>query len=327
MKRRTDRDRELPRTAALSSTSAPRLASVSIDLDGLHHYEALLGLPSQSRADAVARLAPVRLAELLDRVRAKGTFFAIGNELLPGGEPLRALAGSGHEIGNHSLSHPYALTRLEPGALRREVEGGAVAIAAAVGARPLGFRAPGYTLTSGLLDAVCDTGHRYDSSAFPAAPYYLAKAGVMALLRARGRASAAILDRPRVLLAPRLPYRPSQAEPYRRGDRALIELPLSVEPLTRLPFFGTLITSAPWSVVRAAYRSVRRAPFLNLELHGVDLLDPSDGMAPALAAAQRDLRVPAREKLRRVAEVLGWIADDYRLVTLSEAATHWASAT
>ncbi len=94
-----------------------RLASISIDLDGLGHYEALYGLAPQSAPDAVARLAPGRLAELLDAQGAKGTFFAIGDELLRDGGPLRTLAEVGHEIGNHTLTHPYGATRLA-GAMR-----------------------------------------------------------------------------------------------------------------------------------------------------------------------------------------------------------------
>jgi len=299
----------------------PRLASISVDLDGLPHYEALYGLAPQSAPDAVASLAPGRLAGLLDERGAKGTFFAIGKELLRSGDPLRALAQSGHEIGNHTLSHPYGVTRLTPAELRGEVEGGAEAIHQAVGTRPVGFRAPGYTLTSGLLEVVAATGHAYDSSVFPAAPYYLAKTLVMAFLKLRGRASAAILDRPRVLLAPLVPYRPAAAEPYARGDHPLLELPIAVDPLLRMPFYGTLVVSFPWPLVRLVYASVRRLPFLNLELHGADLLEPADGISPALARAQRDLSLPLSAKLARLRTVLSWIARDYQIVTLRDAAT------
>jgi len=297
-----------------------RLASISIDLDGLRHYEALYGLAFKSSPDAVARLAPERLSGLLDERAAKGTFFAIGHELLDGGGPLRALAESGHEIGNHTLTHPYGATRLSSSALRSEVEGGAEAIAKAIGVRPTGFRAPGYTLTSPLLDMVAATGHAYDSSVFPAAPYYLAKALVMTLLRLRGRPSAAILDRPRVLLAPLVPYRPARNEPYARGNHEVLELPIAIDPILRMPFYGTLVVSFPWPVVRLVYASVRRLPFLNLELHGVDLLEPADGISPELASAQRDLRLPLAHKLARLRTVLSWIARDYQIVTLREAA-------
>ncbi len=302
-----------------------RLASISIDLDGLRHYEALHGLPAESRADAVVTCAPPRLADLLDERRAKGTFFAIGSEIPEGGAPLRSLAAAGHEIGNHTLDHLYALTRLTDAEIEAQVEGGAAAIARATGTRPVGFRAPGYTLSPELLAAVARTGHRYDSSTFPAAPYYTAKALVMGLRRVQRRSSAAILDRPGVLFAPRSPYRPSLRDPYKSAGvtvgSPLLELPITVDPWARIPFFGTLIVAAPWPLVKMVYASVRQLDFVNLELHGVDLMDPTDGMSEALVAkSQPDLRVPTHEKVRRLREVLGWLADDYELVPLAQAA-------
>ncbi len=142
----------------------------------------------------------------------------------------------------------------------------------------------------------------------------------MSFLKLRGRPSAAILDRPRVLLAPISPYRPAGDEPYARGEVGILELPMAIDPLLRMPFFGTLVVSFPWPVVRLVYASVRRLPFLNLELHGVDLLEPADGISPALANAQRDLRLPLATKLARLRAVLSWIARDYEIVTLREAA-------
>jgi peptidoglycan-N-acetylglucosamine deacetylase len=308
--------------------SPPRLASVSIDLDGLAHYARLHGLAPETLPEGatslVARLAPGRLAEILDSSGIKGTFFAIGDELGPAGGPaLRAVAESGHEIGNHTRSHPYDLTRQAPEAQRAEIEGGAAAIAAAVGVRPVGFRAPGYTLSSSVLTAALETGHRYDSSTYPAAPYYLAKASILGLMKLGGKSSAAILDRPRVLLAPRLPYRPSTDEPYARGQLDLLELPITVDPLGRVPFIGTTLCALPLPAVRLLYRSVRRLPFVNLELHGIDLLDASDGSGQALASAQRDLRILATEKISRLRQVIAWLAKDYDLVTLKAAAEVW----
>lgn len=308
--------------------TSPRLASISIDLDGLSHYARLHGLPldalPEGASSAVARLAPGRLAEILDSLGAKGTFFVIGDEIAPDGTAaLRAVAGSGHEIGNHTRSHPYDLTRLSAQDQRAEIAGGATLIEAALGVRPVGFRAPGYTLSSAALQIAHDSGHTYDSSTYPAAPYYLAKAGILGLMRLGGKSSAAILDRPRVLLAPRLPYQPSKDEPYARGQMEILELPITVDPVARVPFIGTTLCSLPLGAVRLLYQSVRRLPFVNLELHGIDLLDATDGAGPRLAAVQRDLRFRATAKAARLSEVIGWLARDYDLVTLRAAAEAW----
>ncbi len=69
-------------------------------------------------------------------------------------EALRQLVADGHEIGNHSLDHLYDLTRREEAERARQIETATERLHAALGVRPSGFRAPGYTVTDDLLDAV-----------------------------------------------------------------------------------------------------------------------------------------------------------------------------
>jgi peptidoglycan/xylan/chitin deacetylase (PgdA/CDA1 family) len=324
-----------------------RLACLTIDLDGLRHYAGIYGLPLEvlgpGGTDAVARLAPDRLCELLAGVGAPGTFFAIGEDLierrqatpggeddegpepgpmslLPGAAPLQRASKAGHEIGNHTRHHRYDLARLPVEKIAREVHGGAKAIAAVVGHRPVGFRAPGYTLSAPILAAAVEAGHTYDSSTYPAIPYYLAKASVMGWQRLRGRSSRAILDRPRVLAAPPLPYRPARDEPYAAGDLPLWELPVTTEPWTRLPLIGPTVTTLPELAFDLLYRSFRQRPFLNLELHGIDLMDASDGAGEVLPRYQPDLRIPAALKLARLRRLFARVAADYEIVTLAKVA-------
>ncbi len=322
-----------------------RLACLTIDLDGLPHYAAIYGLPVETLgpggSDSVARLAADRMCELLAAVGngVPGTFFAIGADLierrrsagdeveedgpmslLPGAAPLRRAAEAGHEIGNHTRHHRYDLARLPPERIAREVHGGAKAIAAVIGHRPVGFRAPGYTLSAPILAAAVEAGHRYDSSTYPAVPYYLAKASVMGWQRLRGRRSRAILDRPRVLAAPPLPYRPARDEPYAAGDLPLWELPITTEPWTRLPLIGPTVTALPESAFALLYRSFRQRSFLNLELHGIDLMDASDGAGDLLPRHQPDLRIPAAKMLARLRRLFARIASDYEIVTLATVA-------
>ncbi|HZZ84006.1 MAG TPA: polysaccharide deacetylase family protein [Anaeromyxobacteraceae bacterium] len=303
----------------------PGLAALSIDLDALRHYHRIHGLsdpPASAGPDPVYGKAAARFGELCDRLGLRGTAFAVGEELAEPGAAvaMAALARAGHEVGNHTFSHDYALTRRPAERIALEVRRGAEAIAAVTGAAPVGFRAPGYTLTAPLLAALRDQGYRYDSSAFPALPYWLAKAAVMGALALRRRPSRAILDRPRALLAPRRPYRPDPAEPYRRapaGEGGLVELPITTG-LFGFPLIGTFVATMPPGLVRALAAGTGRLPLFNLELHGVDLLDASDA-SPALAARQRDLRVPAKEKLARI-EAFVRSLGEREWVTLEEAA-------
>src|SRR5215468_5025498 len=301
------------------------LASISIDLDGLPHYAALHGLPpevvsAEARA-LVHQVAVPRFAELLEGVGGRGTLFVIGGEVDGGARPqLEDALRRGHELASHSHGHDYALSRAPAEAIDRDLSR-AEEVLSSLGAQPpFGFRAPGYTLSPALLRAVIARGHAYDASMFPAAPYWAAKALALGWLRVRGRRSAAILDSPRVLLAPRLPYRPDPDRPERRGTAPLLELPMSVTPGARVPFIGTFLVLAPWPFVRAAYARLRGEPFLSLELHAVDFLGAEDGLPPELGRAQPDLAISGSAKRARLREVVEWLARDFRLVPLREAA-------
>lgn len=303
----------------------PGLASISIDLDGLSHYAALHGLPpevvsAEARA-LVHQVAVPRFTELVEGVGGRGTLFVIGGEVDGEARPsLEDALRRGHELASHSHGHDYALSRAPAEAIDQDLARAEEVLSSLGAPRPFGFRAPGYTLSPALLRGVIARGHAYDASIFPAAPYWAAKALAMGWLRVRGRRSAAILDSPRVLLAPRLPYRPDPDRPERRGTAPLLELPMSVTPGARVPFIGTFVVLAPWPFVRAAYARLRGEPFLSLELHAVDLLGAEDGLPPELGRAQPDLAIPGSAKRARLREVVEWLARDFRLVPLGEAA-------
>src|SRR5262245_37193620 len=60
------------------------------------------------------------LLDLLEEHHARATFFVVG-EMIPGCERLlRRTAASGHEIGNHTFSHPYTV-RLRRREIRDEI--------------------------------------------------------------------------------------------------------------------------------------------------------------------------------------------------------------
>jgi peptidoglycan/xylan/chitin deacetylase (PgdA/CDA1 family) len=300
-------------------------AAVSVDLDGLHLYARIHGL-KDSLLDARLRalhltVALPRLLSLFERLGLKATLFVVGEDVAGEGASALALAvQAGHELASHSHTHPYALAQASAEAVEDELSHAEEALVSVSGRRPVGFRAPGYTLSAAMVVALSRRGYLYDASVFPAAPYYLAKAAVLASMSLVGRASASSLDSPRVLLAPRTPYRPDLRQPYRAGAAPLLELPMSVTPFLRVPFFGTLLTTAPWAVVQRTYQAVAKDNFVSLELHALDVLAAEDGVPDALVRLQRDLSVARAEKERRLTEVLGWLVRDFQCMRLDEAA-------
>ncbi len=311
--------------------SAP-IVSVSVDLDSIECYLRIHGLPGgpvdETRYAILRRCLP-RLAELFARHDLRATLFVVGRDLhedQPGRTLLAELAHKGHELASHTYSHPYNLVRLPAERIAEELDRAHAAIAE-IAPAPQGFRAPGYEISGPLIEALCQRGYRYDSSTFPAVPYYLAKAAVMGGMRLLGRRSGSILGSPAVLAAPRDPYRPAATAVYRRGERAILELPVSVTRGLRLPVIGTSIIMAPEWLRRSMVGSVLAGGFFNLELHGIDLADAeADGFPKALIAKQPDLRVPLAKKLEALDATLRQAeAAGARFMPLRDAAAEFAS--
>lgn len=62
--------------------------------------------------------------DLLDRHQARATFFLVGERALAQPELVAEILRRGHDLGNHSHSHPQArFWRLGPAAMRAEIEG------------------------------------------------------------------------------------------------------------------------------------------------------------------------------------------------------------
>ncbi|HTM44095.1 MAG TPA: polysaccharide deacetylase family protein [Polyangiaceae bacterium] len=299
-----------------------RLCSVSVDLDEIPNYFAIHGLPTPAgpEAHAVYDLALGRLLDLATAHRIPLTLFAVGADLVQpsSAAALRKLIDAGHEVGNHTLDHRYDLTRLSRAEQLHQIADGAAAIRAAVGEAPTGFRAPGYTITDQLYGVLQEAGVAYSSSVFPCPPYYLAKALAMVLIRLRRRTSHSILDVPQVLLAPRQPYR--VGTPYWKRGAGMVEMPMQVTRWLRLPYIGTTLTLFGPTKTRWLTQGVTHSPFVNLELHGIDVLAAQDGLN-ALVPHQPDVRVTLQSKLDSLSEAISGLKKaGYSFVRLDEAA-------
>lgn len=304
------------------SRGRDRLAAVSVDLDEIPCYAGIYGLEAPgASAHAIYDHALDRLARVFDDEGVRATFFAIGADLgrAENAVALRALGNAGHEIANHSMSHLYDLVRRDRATIEREVSEAHDAIERAVGTAPVGFRAPGYTISDEVFEVLEDAGYAYDSSVFPCPSYYAAKATAIATIAARGRTSRSIVDDPRVLAAPADPYRVGR--PYWQHGQGLCELPIGVTRGPRLPYIGTTVVLAGERGARLLTRGIVGRPLVSLELHGIDLADAdADGLG-WLRPHQQDLRRSAREKEAALRAAVGALRDaGYRFVTCAEAA-------
>ena len=296
-----------------------KTASVGVDVDSLWHYYRIHGLPDAAASNAVWRVGVPRFVALFERLGLPATFYCVADDLdVPGNtDRLRDLVARDFEIGNHSLHHRYDLTRLKPEDRIVEVGQGRYRLEMAGETQVFGFRAPGYNTDAGLLEDVKRTGHVYDSSVFPCLPYYGAKAAVMGLMRLSGRESRSILGTPRVLFAPRSPYRMDEGEPHARGPGGLTQFPISV--VGGVPMLGTAFTAMGRRASTLAARlAVLARSHLTLEFHAVDLMSLRDDDLDSALSVQPDLKVSVDVKTSIFESVLRVIAEQAKFVRLCD---------
>jgi peptidoglycan/xylan/chitin deacetylase (PgdA/CDA1 family) len=300
-----------------------RVCALSIDLDEIHHYYAIHGLtpPAPGAAHCVYDIALARYRDFARAHRVPLTFFTVGADLqrVGNGARLAELSALGHELANHSFDHWYDLSRRPREQILSQIMRANEAIFEHTGQRAGGFRAPGYVMNDTVYEAVAEAGLAYSSSVFPCPYYYVAKLGKLAELSLRGRGSESIATGPAVLLAPRKPYR--IGKPYWRRGEGILELPIQVTPRLRLPVFGTSLMLLGPDLARRLARSLARQSFVNIELHGVDLLDCHDRLS-ALAPHQFDLQFSLERKWQTLSAVVEELRSiGFGFVRLDEAAS------
>lgn len=82
-----------------------------------------------------------RLLDMLKQRHAKATFFVVGPNVKANPALVKRAVAEGHQIGNHSWSHP-SLTKLSPGAIRKEVRSTSAAVKQATGRGTESIRPP-----------------------------------------------------------------------------------------------------------------------------------------------------------------------------------------
>ncbi len=147
----------------------PRSITNALTVDLEDWTQSVLG-PNLPITDCVLRNTD-RVLGLFDRCGVRATFFALGKVCERFPKLLPAIASGGHEIATHGFGHEPVYT-LTPQRFREDVHRSMEIIESQIGRRPIGYRAPRFSITPTSLWAgpiLDELGIRYSSSIFPIA--------------------------------------------------------------------------------------------------------------------------------------------------------------
>jgi peptidoglycan-N-acetylglucosamine deacetylase len=143
--------------------------ALTIDVEEWYHLCGPDPLPEPEGRDRRVVKNTRAILALLHEFGIKATFFVLGSlaEEEPDLAPL--IAEGGHEIASHGWSHRL-VTTLEPEEFRGELRRTGELLEKQCGRRPVGFRAPQWSLGSSTpwaYEILREEGYRYDSSLNP----------------------------------------------------------------------------------------------------------------------------------------------------------------
>ena len=135
---------EKPSPAPVKPKASPTPTEPPITFSSVHVDGPFIALTFDDGPNAT--LTP-KLLDLLAARHLKATFFVVGQNAADHPEILRRAVREGHEIGNHTWSHPN-LGKMSDDGVRRELQKTEDAIVAAIGKKPTLMRPPYGSITA-----------------------------------------------------------------------------------------------------------------------------------------------------------------------------------
>src|SRR5216110_773175 len=135
---------EKPNASPVKPRATPTPTEPPITFNSVHVDGPYIALTFDDGPNAT--LTP-KLLDLLAARHLKATFFVVGQNAADHPEILKRAVREGHEIANHSWSHPN-LAKMSDEAVRRELQKTEDAIVAAIGKKPTLMRPPYGSITA-----------------------------------------------------------------------------------------------------------------------------------------------------------------------------------
>jgi hypothetical protein len=305
--------------------------AISSDIDTLHSLYKGHGLRRVSYTYAEMRIGLENFSRFLERYHARATLFMVGHDFQQpqNVDPIRAVAAQGHEIANHSMHHPQGFRFLSPAGMEAEIAGMEQACRALTGKSPVGFRSPGWNIGDEAAAILKRRGYAYDSSVHPTSLMPVFKFLHWWNTRKRSSDDRTAMGQLNYMLSPLRPYRCSAASLASPGADGIVELPVTVVPLVRLPFWATFLLASGMGVFKASLEVLKasRMP-VQFQFHLSDFVDFNDREFTDQVPRAGDgvyvpqaLWTPLERKRELFTQAMDLLAEHYEFTTLEQ----WAA--
>jgi peptidoglycan/xylan/chitin deacetylase (PgdA/CDA1 family) len=298
-------------------------ASVSFDIDNQWSYMKTHGDAGWESFPSYLDLLLPRVVDFLAARSLRITFMVVGQDaaLDKNHEALGILARAGHEVGNHSFKHEPWLHRYSPAAIRDELTKAEEAIERATGVRPRGFRGPGFSVSTLVLETLAERGYHFDASTFPTYIGPLARAYYF--MKSSGMTKQDRDKRKELFGSMRDGLRPLKPYLWDIAPKPLLEIPVTTLPGIKTPFhlsyilylstFSTILARGYFKTALLACRASGIEP--SLLVHPLDFIGKDDVDSLAIFPG---MQLSGAIKRERVSDYLKDMASLFDICPLGE---------
>jgi len=289
------------------------LAIVHIDVDSLWTIAEDFGYFADSSDCSIYTQAIPRFLAMLNEYQIPATFFCIGADSThkEQAEVMQSIVAHGHEIGNHTMNHRQDFGQLTPSDKRKEIVECDNVLRDIINTEIVGFRSPGYYFDDSIYPILQELGYTYDTSILPTPfLFYFAMARFLLSggIRTRKR-----FGRLRDAWSTLYPHFFLTSRDYSNITSKLVEIPISVIPIVRLPFHSTFVFMSGLWLFGLGTRLIRSLGLpLVYVFHAADLLPDTNNMS---AKRHPTLQRSYNKRYANVAYMLRAIKSDFEVVT------------
>ncbi|MEW6008484.1 MAG: polysaccharide deacetylase family protein [Candidatus Omnitrophota bacterium] len=298
---------------------------ISVDMDTFTSLSNYYGVKDVKYIkDEIYEIAIPRILGLFKRFNIKATFFICSKDFSDREDVcfwIKKIKENGHELANHSLSHRYGISLLSFKQIEREIIGNHNLIKEYFDCDCVGFRAPGYNISTAIVKILEKNGYLYDSSLFPTSLTLFYKVYHCLLVINKEKKVYDGMDNMFSFFLPAQPYLITSANYCQkaRGKNGsfILEIPIATSRFLKLPFYFNFHLLFSEKMLKIIFSKENRH-CINYLLHAVDFVDYYKDKIDERFACVVNIKRPLAEKMEKIDLIISSLLNNqYKVILLS----------